>query len=194
MTTSNERGLPYVRVAQVCDLLLANGYLPEKISLRDILGETLEGSLTTIAKHRERWLRERRGAATSPIHIDDSELDELRTAVAQIFAKKTDNLRAEYEVGAATNRAVIERLELDMEEALKSNDQLYKQCEAAVCRIEQLRHDVIAANLRANALAAANAKMGEAHRIGVVDDRPFLQIPPEPKADLPAGSGGEASK
>lgn len=194
MTTSNERGLPYVRVAEVCDLLVASGYLPEKISLRDILGETLEGSLSTIAKHRERWLSERRGAATSPVHIDDGELDGLRTAVEQLLAKKTDDLRAEYEAGAATNRAVIERLELDVEEALKSNDQLVKKCAAAVSRSDQLQHDVIAANLRANALAAANAKMGEAHRIGLVDNRPVQQIPPEPRADPPAGSGGEVSK
>ncbi len=197
MSSSNERGLNYESVAAACELFVANGYQPEKISLRDIRGETAGGSLTTIQKYRERWLRERRGSTIELVQIDDSEMDGLRAFVAQLVSQKTSDMRAEFEVGAAAYRAVIERLELDIDEALKSNDQLHKQSQEAVSRAYLLEHDVLAANLRADELVAANANLRNADRNRLVDERPAQAIPPEIVQDIgahpPADSGEETA-
>ena len=196
--TKEKRGLTYVSVCEACELLVKNGYLPEKISLRDIRGETTAGSNTTIGTHRERWLRERRDAAIQPVHIDDSELSGLRISVEQLFAKKTADMRAEIEAGAAATRALVERLEIDIEDVLQINDQLQKQYEEAIDRAEHLEDDVRAANLRADELANANWKLGEARRRSLIDNGPVAQIPPElaqdAGADPLAGSGKEAAK
>lgn len=96
MTTSNKRGIPYETVAEVCDQLVAEGCLPEKISLGQIRNRTKTGGLGTIGNHRERWRREHRDATSSPVHIDDSELAELRTAAEQLILTKTNELRAAY--------------------------------------------------------------------------------------------------
>ena len=198
MASSNDRGLSYESVKAACERLKANGYQPENISLRDIRGETEEkGSLTTIRKHRDRWLRELRGAVFVPVQIDDEELEGLRSAIAELFSKKTTALRAEIESSATTNRSVIERLELDLEEALKCNEQLQKECTNAVSHALKLQHEVAAANLRADELAAANAILRGPPRYRL-DDRPLPAIPPEIKSDDIGGhsdsSGGGDAK
>lgn len=198
MASSNDRGLNFETVKAACEQLRANGYLPENISLRDIRGETEEkGSLTTIRKHRDRWLRELRGAVFVPVQIDDDELEGLRSAIAELFSKKTTDLRAEIESSATTNRSVIERLELDLEEALKSNEQLHKECTNAVSRALEIQQEVAAANLRADELAAANAILRGPPRYRL-DDRPLPTIPPEiDTGDIgghPVSSGGEDAK
>lgn len=179
MASSNDRGLSFETVKAVCELLAANGYIPEKITLRDIREETSAGSLTTIRKHRERWLMELRGAVFVPVHIEDDELEGLRSAIAELLSKKTSDLRVEVESSNATNRAVIERLEIDLEEALRSNENLQKECDAANSRAQELQSQVIAANLRADELAAANAIFRDVPRYRLRDDRPLEAIPPE---------------
>ena len=179
MASSNDRGLSFETVKAVCELLVANGYIPEKITLRDIRQETLAGSLTTIRKHRERWLMELRGAVFVPVNINNDELEGLRSAIADLFSKKTRDLRVEVESSASTNRAVIERLEIDLEEALRSNEHLQKECDAAISRAQELQIQIIAANLRADELAAANAILRDVPRYRLRDDRPLQAIPPE---------------
>lgn len=197
MTSSNERGLRYESVKAACELLVANGFEPETISLREIRDETNGGSLSTIGKHRQRWLRERQDAALTPVHIDGSDLDGVRSAIEQLFLKMTSDMRAEVEASAAAHLASKERLELDLEEVLKSNELLRKESREALGRTDLLQQEVAAANLRADELAAANAKWREHQRMGLVDHRPLQQIPPEPGSKTEAhgrGSGEELPK
>lgn len=198
MTLSSERGLNFESVKTACELFVTNGYQPEEISLRDIRGETSGGSLTTISKYRKRWLSERRAVAVAPFQIEIGEMEGLRSSVEQLFSMKTTAMRAEFEVGNATQRSLIDRLELDLEEALKSNEQLQLQCQEASGRADLLQRDVDAANLRADELAAANVKLREASRRSLIDHGPITQIPPEPGsgpgAEPDLGSGKEEAK
>lgn len=93
---------------------------------------------------------------------------------------------------------MIERLELDLEEVLKSNDEMQMRCEEALGRAERLQNDVVSANLRADELAAANARLRDPYRYRLVDDRPVVAIPPEiagdASAEPPTGSGEEAAR
>ena len=179
MTSSNDRGLSYETVKAVCELLKRNGYVPENISLRDIREETSAGSLTTIRRHRDRWLVELRDAICIPVDIEEKDFDGLRLAVTDLVAKKTFDLRAEFEISATANRALIERCELDFEEALRCNEKLQKARDDAVSHAVERDKALTAANLRADELAAANASLRGLPRVRIRDDRPVQVIPPE---------------
>jgi chromosome segregation ATPase len=127
---SHTRGIQYETVATVADALVAHGAKPEQISTYNIRQETGTGSLSTINNHLKQWkLRASRGVV--PVNFSD---DDLQTIIAIMTSKIEEaavRLRQEEAIRMKVVVADRERFQQENAEALRINDEIEAELEAA---------------------------------------------------------------
>lgn len=171
MAASKKRGLQYESVEAVCELLVADGYLPDKISVRDILAKTATGSLTTIRVHRDRWLSQRRRASVVPRSNGTASNGASSTGADPHLWSDSATLAA---------LAAINRLQIDLKRALESIRKLRARNASILPQVDEVEQLVLSVSLRVDQLIAAQYPSPPKRGPEFVDRRPLQRIPPEP--------------
>lgn len=171
MIVSRKRGLQYEAVAEVCDDLIANGYSPDQISCHRILAKTKTGSLSTILKHRERWLQGRQGLPHVVTVPDEHEQERASSedAVATFWG----------ETYALAELAAQYRLANDLKRASDKNIELQAKCRAILWSIKESERLLLSAYRRFDELMAAKASRSLRQKERLINSQPSLEIPLE---------------
>lgn len=127
---SQTRGIQYETVATVADALVGHGAKPEQISSYHIRQETGTGSLSTINNHLKQWkLRASRGVV--PVNFSDDDLQAIIAIMTSKIEEAALRVRCEEAMNSKVLVADRERFQQENAEALRINDEIEAELEAA---------------------------------------------------------------